>query len=662
MAKPEDILVLGSSLFETSLEDAPVVIQERAMTPGGSLSERLGLTSSASPARSEEPLLPRTPGGSLLSQIEQRVKQISEGSLRASQEILDKISMHDDNDDDDDNYVSFTFNDLDKEPVVLEGAFSRPATQYSKAVTLDLNRVADAIDQLKHEYHDDPPSFVNKPVSFTNKVEIAQTIRNAKAKKMTLPDKRSNPKYIKLDGHNITNDFSADRDGAVIAAEYNKKIKVSKFKKNKEDAERAKRVQDLKYNTLLGHSYSQPQLGDKNDFNRNTNSNSTGNIDIYDMRTKAPDAYVNQLLYNSDDDVLKLAYSVVLGLDRKLDADKSNSPRFAEGLRKGPSELEILHVEASQSKDEPNQLDLNDSLASSLVETISQPPDLSDDIFDYRSSLKTPIISLRDYAVSRQGSRGQSREEIAVPPFIASTSSLPSSPNYDRYLLKSRQTPLSLEPLKPQALIPLNFGIDDEDEANLENELRALLRNNSVKTSTNADVADPNNTNIKSSNSVLPPLKENKPKSNLRVNAANGRVKITKGTLLRSLSLASPRIVVDSNMMVNGAVPKVKKSSTYVYNTENNPVKAPLQSLSDMQSVSSSVDSKLSKKIRSDITIATINSHSIRHSFSDVLDDMSARTNSETKVIDVQKKKKKKKTKKTDNNEKNDNNNEIQIT
>ena len=614
------MLVLGPSLFETSLEDAPLAIQERVMTPGGSLSERLGL-SSASPTKSpEESLLPHTPGGSLLNQIEQGIRQISEGSLRASQNILDKISMHDDNDDDDDdNYVSFTINDLDKSPVAMEGAYSRPATQYTKAITLDLNKVADAIDTLKHEYHDDPPSFVNKPIPITSKVEIAQAIRNAKANKMARPDRRSNPQYIKLNGYNVTNDFNIDRNGDVIPADYSKKTKVSKFKKNKEDAEHLQRAEDLKENTLLGRSFSQPLLGGKSNIVYNTNSNSTSNIDIYDMRTKAPDVYVNQLLYDNDDDVLKLAYSVVLGLDRKLDpSTSSSSPKFAEGLVKAPLELEKLDIQADFKKDDHKDphdyqsIELDDSLASS---SLGRPPDAFDDLFDYRSSLKTPIMSLRDYAVSRQGSRGQ--EAVGAPPLLASSASLPSSPNYDRYLLKSRQTPLSLEPLKPQPLIPLTFGIDMDDEANLESELRALLRNS------NSDMFADSNTNNNTKSASLPPLKQDiKPKSNVKINTnTSGRVKITNGTLLRSLSLASPRIGIDSNMLVSGTVPKVKKISNTYINQDLNQLKPPLNQVS----VSSSVDSKLSKRIRSDITIATTNSHNVRHSFSDVLDDMSAR-------------------------------------
>jgi len=598
------------------------------MTPGGSLSERLGL-SSASPTKSPEEslLLPHTPGGSLLNQIEQGIRQISEGSLRASQNILDKISMHDDNDDDDDdNYVSFTINDLDKSPVALEGAYSRPATQYTKAITLDLNKVADAIDTLKHEYHDDPPSFTNKPIPITSKVEIAQAIRNAKANKMTRPDRRSNPQYIKLNGYNVTNDFNIDRNGDVIPADYSKKTKVSKFKKNKEDAEQVKRAEDLKENALLGHSFSQPLLGGKSNNVYNTNSNSTSNIDIYDMRTKAPDVYVNQLLYDNDDDVLKLAYSVVLGLDRKLDpTTSSSSPKFAEGLVKAPLELEKLDIHADFQQDDHKDphdhqsIELNDSLASS---SLGRPPDAFDDLFDYRSSLKTPIMSLRDYAVSRQGSRGQ--EAVGAPPLLASSASLPSSPNYDRYLLKSRQTPLSLEPLKPQPLIPLTFGIDMDDEANLESELRALLRNSNSDMYANADSNINNNTRTAS---ILPPLKQDiKPKSNnLKSNTnTSGRVKITNGTLLRSLSLASPRIGIDSNMLVSGTVPKVKKMSNSYINQDLNQMKPPLQSLATV-SVSASVDSKLSKRIRSDITIATTNSHNVRHSYSDVLDDMSAR-------------------------------------
>ena len=613
------------------------------LTPGGSLSERLGL-SSASPQRSpvEGSLAPRTPGGSLLSQIEQSIRQISEGSLRASQEVLDKISIHDDNDDDEDNnYMSFTINDLEKIPISMEGAHSRPSTQYTNSVTLDLNKVADAIDQLKHEYHDDPPSFVNKPIPMTDKVEIAQKIRNTKAAKMTIPDKRSNPQYIKLNGYNVSNDFSIDRDGGVIPADYSKKIKMSKFKKNKEDSEQVKRAEDLKYNALLGHSFSQPLLGSKSNVN-NTNSNSTSNIDIYDMNSKAPDVYVNQLLYNNDDDILKLAYAVVLGLDKKHEVDISTSPKFAEGLVK--AQPEPLSSNEDEGKEYLN-IELDDSLVSSSIASTLHPPEVVfDDFFDHRSSLKTPVMSLRDYAVSRQGSRGQpnssDNEGVVVPPFLASSSSLPSSPNYDRYLLKSRQTPLSLEPLKAQPLIPLTFGFDDDDEANLENELRALLRNTERNINSNANTIANTNTNtdinVKTSSGILPPLKQDKPKTISKTNInsnGNGRVKITNGTLLRSLSLASPRLGVDSNMLVSGTMPKVK--STYV-STSVNKFKPP-QSLVSL-SVSSSVDSKLKRVLKSDITIATTNSNNITHTFSDILDDMSARgsVNSTTNSLQLE--------------------------
>ena len=165
--------------------------QPRVMTPGGSLSERLGLSSASPPLGphgSNSPM-PRTPGGSLISVIQDSIRQMSEGSLKASQDILEKISIDDNDDDDDDNYITITMNDLNKSPISIEGAHSRPGTNFTAglgSVTLDLNKVADAIDTLKHEYHDDPPSFVNKIIPITNKNDIAQKIRSAKAKKMPM--------------------------------------------------------------------------------------------------------------------------------------------------------------------------------------------------------------------------------------------------------------------------------------------------------------------------------------------------------------------------------------------------------------------------------------------------------------------------------------------
>jgi len=171
--------------------------QPRVMTPGSSLSERLGLSSASSPMgphglnedSMHSPLL-RTPGGSLISAIQDSIRQMSEGSLKASQDILDKISIDDnDDDDDDDNYITLTMNDLNKAPISIEGAHSRPSTQYMPgggSVTLDLNKVANAIDILKHEYHDNPASFANRVIPITNKNEIAEKIRNAKAKKMPI--------------------------------------------------------------------------------------------------------------------------------------------------------------------------------------------------------------------------------------------------------------------------------------------------------------------------------------------------------------------------------------------------------------------------------------------------------------------------------------------
>ena len=200
---------------------------------------------------------------------------------------------------------------------------------------------------------------------------------------------------------------------------------------------------------------------------------------------------------------------------------------------------------------------------------------------------------------------------MSIPSSLLPSSSLPSSPNYDRYLLRSRQTPLALEPLRSQPLIPLTFGLDNDDEANLENELRAMLRHSSSNTKTNSNI-DVNNKNDTESMSMLPPLKKDYNSSN-----SNSRVKITKGTLLRSLSLAAPISSIDNNtMMVNGHIPKVKKGNR---NYVNSNTLKPLVSQSLALSSSSSSSSK--RILKSDITINTSNSHT----FNDVLENMSAR-------------------------------------
>jgi len=132
-------------------------------------------------------------------------------------------------------------------------------------------------------------------------------------------------------------------------------------------------------------------------------SMSMNNMDFYDTTVNDPETYVNQLLHNCDDDVIKLAYAVVLGLDKT----SSKTEKFAEGLTKAPIDSG-LDMEGLKNNDD-NYIDTNskqiDGINDSLSLSSSNSPDhdiVFDDFFNFRSSLRTPIISLRDYAKSRQ--------------------------------------------------------------------------------------------------------------------------------------------------------------------------------------------------------------------------------------------------------------------
>jgi len=177
---------------------------------------------------------------------------------------------------------------------------------------------------------------------------------------------------------------------------------------------------------------------------------------------------------------------------------------------------------------------------------------------------------------------------------------------------------LALEPLRSQPLIPLTFGLDNDDEANLESELRAMLRNSNT-TNTNNTI-DINNKYDNTSKSTLPPLKKDY-NSNI-----NSRVKITKGTLLRSLSLTAPINSDNNSMVVNGHIPKVKKNVSNYVNTTLKPLTSSLVSPSLVSSSSSS-----QRILKSDITINTTSSQA----FNDVLQNMSARASFSSISSDV---------------------------
>ena len=137
------------------------------------------------------------------------------------------------------------------------------------------------------------------------------------------------------------------------------------------------------------------------------------NMDLFDTTINEPaEIYVNQLLHNCDDDVLKLAYSVVLGLDRTSNTDtntnnnNNNNTKFAEGLTKAPIDNSRLDIDIDNDNKQIYETEINDSLSLSLSSsnpsTGNHDDIVFDDFFNYRSSLRTPIISLRDYAKSRQ--------------------------------------------------------------------------------------------------------------------------------------------------------------------------------------------------------------------------------------------------------------------